>query len=74
MELDPESYTCEEHTQNLTAAVLRQLEDEVPVLSYRIAFGKKAPQAAPFSVVVECPGTANGNDVHRVKFRGAYRG
>jgi hypothetical protein len=60
MELRPTSYRCADHDEDLTMAVLEQLEDRVPV-----AFSRRRQR--PFAVIVRCPGGESG---HRLRFEG----
>ena len=66
--LDPDSFVCPEHHQNLTPAVAQQLEEAgTPVVYARK--GKRRP----FMVIVTCPGDSGAGDEHQVACQGSYR-
>ena len=69
MRLDPETYRCDEHSQDLTDAVSAELAT-VPVMSFGIGFARfrrdRRPNPRGFSVVVTCP----EGEGHQVVLRG----
>jgi hypothetical protein len=65
--LEPDSYRCAEHGDDLTESVRGQLEERVPVAS----FGRERWRS--FAVVVGCPGSGSAHEV-RCDGRVSYRG
>lgn len=67
MNLDPASYACTTHGNDLTPLVTEAVDELVPPVAFARRRGPRG-----FTVIVSCPGTGTQDPAHDLAFDGQY--